>query len=162
MLSKILTRYERDYERDRPGLVRDALALLWAARRGLTEPESWEVLSPPDEKCLPTALWSPVRYALEDGLVDRDGVLAFGHEHLRLAVERRYVPDAGAAQRFRLRLADHFTSEPVDARQADELPWLLRQASLAIAPNVSPKHRPFPSDSEPRRGRTTGLLGLAQ
>ena len=43
-LGKILARYERDYERDRPGLVREALSLLWAARRGLTEPELLEVL----------------------------------------------------------------------------------------------------------------------
>jgi hypothetical protein len=37
--------------------------------------------------------------------------------------------DAGApASRLRLRLADDFAGRPVDARQADELPWLLRQA----------------------------------
>jgi len=36
LLGKILDRYEQDYERDRTGLVREALALLWAARRGLT------------------------------------------------------------------------------------------------------------------------------
>ena len=33
----ILARYERDYERDRPGLVKDAVSLLWAARRGLSK-----------------------------------------------------------------------------------------------------------------------------
>jgi len=128
LIGKILARYERDYERDRPGLVREALALLWAARRGLTEPELLEVLKPAGQERLPPAVWSPVRCALEDGLVDRDGVLAFAHEHLRVAVERRYVPDAGTAKALRLRLADEFAARPVDARQADELPWLLRQA----------------------------------
>ena len=44
LLGKILKRYERDYERDKPGLVSEALALLWAARRGLTEPELPEEL----------------------------------------------------------------------------------------------------------------------
>jgi tetratricopeptide (TPR) repeat protein len=128
LLGKVLTRYEHDYERDRPGLVREALSLLWAARRGLTEPELLEVLKPAGQERLPAALWSPVRYALEDGLVDRDGVLAFAHEHLRKAVEQRYVPNADAAKALRLQLADDFAAKPVDVRQADELPWLLRQA----------------------------------
>jgi len=60
--------------------------------------------------------------------VDRDGVLAFAHEHLRMAVERQYVSDVGTARALRLRLADYFTGRSVDERQADELPWLLRQA----------------------------------
>ncbi|MDQ0290537.1 tetratricopeptide repeat protein [Oligosphaera ethanolica] len=145
LLGKILARFERDYERDHPGLVRESLSLLWAARRGLTEPELLQALGStpqseiPNPKSkiknqksnpapLPAALWSPVRCALEDGLVDRDGVLAFAHEHLRAAVERRYVPEVGTARALRLRLADDFAGRPVDARQADELPWLLRQA----------------------------------
>jgi nephrocystin-3 len=128
LLVKILARYERDYERDCPGLVREALSLLWAARRGLTEPELLEILKPVGPEHLPVALWSPVRFALEDGLVDRDGVMSFAHDHLRLAVERRYVPDADSAKKMRHRLAEAFAGRPLDARQADELPWLLRQA----------------------------------
>ena len=126
LLGKILTRYERDYQRDRPALVREALSLLWAARRGLTEPELLELLKPAGQTSLPAALWSPVRCALEDGLVDRDGVLAFAHEHLRAAIERKYVGDSETARMLRVRLADYFALQPVDARQADELPWLLR------------------------------------
>ena len=128
LLGRILTRFERDYERDRPGLVREALSLLWAARRGLTEPELLEALKPVGQERLPAAVWSPVRCALEDGLVDRDGVLTFAHEHLRVAVERRYVPEAGPARALRLRLAEEFAGRSVDARQADELPWLLWRA----------------------------------
>lgn len=33
-----------------------------------------------------------------------------------------------AREALRFRLADEFAGRPVDARQADELPWLLRQA----------------------------------
>jgi len=128
LLGKILDRYEREYERDRPELVSEALALLWAARRGLTEPELLEVLKPAGQERLPTVLWSPVRCALEDSLVDRDGVLAFAHEHLRVAVEQRYADDAGTARTLHIRLADYFAGQSVDARQADELPWLLFQA----------------------------------
>jgi len=138
LLAKIFNRYERDYERDRPKLVRETLSLLWAARRGLTEPELLEVLKLDGQKSLPAALWSPVRCALEDGLVDRDGVLAFAHEHLRMAVEKRYVPDDSTAKVLRLRLAkslfgrsrEVLQADEVDwlPRAADEVPWLLRQA----------------------------------
>ena len=128
LFGKILARYERDYERDRPSLVREALSLLWVARRGLTEPELLAALKPAGQDRLPAAVWSPVRCALEDGLVDRDGVLAFAHDHLRTAVERRYELNTGTARALRLRLADDFAGRCVDARQADELPWLLRQA----------------------------------
>jgi nephrocystin-3 len=38
----ILRRYEEDYESHRPGLVRDAMTLIWAARRGLAESELLE------------------------------------------------------------------------------------------------------------------------
>ena len=31
--------HEHDYERERPGLVRDSMSYLWAARRGLSESE---------------------------------------------------------------------------------------------------------------------------
>ena len=132
LFDMILTRFEIAYERDRPELVRDALSLLWAARRGLTEPELLEALRPADQDRLPAAIWSPVRCALEDGLVDRDGVLAFAHEHLRAAVERRYVADQDHQDDYRLRLADDFEKQPVSARNCDELPWLLKETDSRV------------------------------
>lgn len=44
LLALVLERYEGDFERDRPGLVRDSMRALWAARRGLTEPEILDCL----------------------------------------------------------------------------------------------------------------------
>jgi len=125
LFGKILSRYEGEYERERPGLVRDALSFIWAARRGLTEPELLQVLKPEGKKALPAAFWSPLRCALLDGLVDHDGVLAFSHQHLRDAVKERYVPDDRTAMKLRSKLSDLFAAQSVDARQADELPWLL-------------------------------------
>ena len=36
-LKNVLTRYQHHYERDRKGLVKEALGLIWSARRGLSE-----------------------------------------------------------------------------------------------------------------------------
>jgi len=128
LLRKVLTRYRRDYDRDREGLVGEALSLVWAARRGLTESELLRLLRPANLPQLPLAAWAPLRAALEEGLVSRGGVLNFAHDFLRAAVEASFVPDAAGASELRLRLADEFQSQAVTARTCDELPWLLRMA----------------------------------
>lgn len=128
LFGKILARYERDYECDRPQLVRDSLSYLWAARRGLTEPELLETLKASRKERLPAAFWSPLRCALDEGMVDRDGLLAFTYDHLREAVKRRYVRDNATMKSVCLRLAEVFIGRSTDERQADELPWLLRKA----------------------------------
>jgi len=128
LLEQVLARYQRDYERDRPGLVGEALGLLWAARRGLAETEILRLLRPPGLPQLPLATWSPLRAALEEALVDRGGVLNFAHDFLRAAVEAAFVPNKRRRDELRLRLADDFERQPISARTCDELPWLLHQA----------------------------------
>ena len=125
LLKVVLARYQRDYERDRPGLVRDALGLIWAARRGLTETELLQLLKPPDQPQLPAAIWAPLRAALEEGLVDRGGLLNCAHAFLRTAVETAFVADEDTRDDIRLQLAGYFETQPVSARNCDELPWLL-------------------------------------
>jgi nephrocystin-3 len=83
LLVKIIARYEHDYDRDRPGLVREALSLVWAARRGLTEAELLRCLRPDRLPQLPLAVWTPLRLAMDEGLTDRDGILGFGHAFIR-------------------------------------------------------------------------------
>ena len=79
LLQQVLARYQRDYERDRPKLVGEALGLIWAARRGLRETELLRLLNPTDRPQLPLATWSPLRAALEEWLVDHAGILNFAH-----------------------------------------------------------------------------------
>ncbi len=73
LYQRILERYEQDYERDCPGLVRDAMSLLWAARRGLSEAELMDLLGS-DGQPLPRAHWSPLYLAAEQSLVNRSGL----------------------------------------------------------------------------------------
>jgi len=127
LLKRVLARYQRDYERDRPGLVGEALGLIWAARRGLSETELMRLLKPADLPQLPLATWSPLRAALEGGLVDRGGILNFAHDSLRAAVETAFAPDEDRRDELRLRLADDFEPQPISSRSCDELPWLLLQ-----------------------------------
>jgi len=127
LYEKILARYEEDYERDRPGLVGDALSLIWAARRGLSEADLLELLGE-DGRPMPRARWSPLYLAAEASLLNRGGLLGFGHAYLRQAVEHRYLSSQAGQRAAHLRLADYFGARELGARRVDEEPWQLAQA----------------------------------
>ena len=123
LLEQVLARYEADFDRDRPGLVRDAMRALWAARRGVSEPELLALLGGPGRDPVPHAVWSPLVLAAEDGLVTRSGVLGFATPIHRQAVEDRYLPTEADRRQAAAALAAYFASEPLGPRQVEELPW---------------------------------------
>ena len=124
----ILKRCEHDYENERPGLVRDAMSLIWAARRGLAEVELMELLGA-NETPLPRAYWSPLYLSLEQSFLSRGGLINFFHDYLRQAVQNRYFPDIGKQKNAHLCVADYFEGKPAGSpRRIDELPWQLAQA----------------------------------
>ena len=123
LFGMILERYETDYERERPGLVRDACSFLLAARRGLSEAELLDVTGGP-EGPLPHLYWSPLFLAAESSLVTRSGLLNFAHDHIRRAANRRYGGGRGAHDD----LAAYFRAREPGRRKAEELPWQLQQA----------------------------------
>jgi nephrocystin-3 len=127
LYNKILARLEEDYEKPRPGLAREFLSCLWAARRGLMETEFLEIMGTQDGP-LPPAFWSPLFLALEESLVSRSGLLTFFHDYLRQAVQERYLPTLQDQQAAHLRLSDYFEKRELDERKVDELPWQLHQA----------------------------------
>jgi tetratricopeptide (TPR) repeat protein len=127
LYQRLLARWELDYERERPGLVRVAMSLLWAARRGLTESELLDLLGEPGTP-LPQALWSPLYLAAEPSFVIRAGVIGFSHQYLRQAVHDRYLHDEAEHRIAHLRLGDYFMARDLTVREADELPWQLLQA----------------------------------
>jgi nephrocystin-3 len=127
LYARILERWEADYERDRPGLVKDALTLLWAARRGLLENELLELLGS-REKPLPQVFWSEFLLASERSLVSRSGSIGFFHDYLRQAVAKCYLRTEASRRDAHLRLAWYFEGSELSARQIDELPWQLNEA----------------------------------
>jgi hypothetical protein len=127
LYAKILTRYEKDYERERPGLVKEAMSLLWAARRGLAEAELLDLLGA-DGTPLPAGHWSPLHVAADKALVSRSGFIGFFHDYLRRAVQQEYLREEADQAAAPLRLADYFEARELMRRKVDELPWQLARA----------------------------------
>jgi tetratricopeptide (TPR) repeat protein len=123
LLELVLARYERDFERDRPGLTRAAFTALWAARRGLAEGELLAIVGAGDEAPLPQAAWSPLHLAAEDGLVVRGGLLGIAHAELRKAIEHRYLATDDDRRSAHSVLAAYFARRPLSDRVVDELGW---------------------------------------
>ena len=123
----VLGRWETDYERERPGMVGEAMSLLWAARRGLSEAELLDLLGTNGQP-LPAAYWSPFSLAAEQSLGSRAGLIGFAHDYLRQAVRDRYLSTEGHQQAAHLRLAGYFDSRRDQPRGVIELPWQLTRA----------------------------------
>jgi tetratricopeptide (TPR) repeat protein len=126
LFRRVLERYEGDYERDRPGLVGDALGLLWCAREGLSEPELLDLLGPAGRP-LSHATWAKFYLGAENALISRSGLLSFSHEFLREAVRQRYLANEERQGEVRRQLASYFAGQPRGVRQIDELPWQLAE-----------------------------------
>lgn len=128
LLQKVLARWELDYERDRPSLVRDTMVALWAARRGIDETELLEILGVPAQP-LPRAHFSPLFLAAEPILANRSGLLGFAHDFLRMAVESRYLSTEAEQKAAHALLADYFlAADQSQPRVIEELPWQMQRA----------------------------------
>lgn len=135
LYQKILARWESDYDAGM-NLVGNAMSLLWAARRGLSEAELLDLLGT-DPQQLPGARWSPLYLAAEHTFVNRSGLLNFAHQYLREAVRQRYL-SSDDANAVHMRLANYFETKmrrrihgdhsPFSTREIDELPWQLNEA----------------------------------
>ena len=65
---------------------------------------------------VPSAVWSPFYLSLVENLVNRNGILNFFHDHLRQAVEKKYLDSAEAKKKGYLKLADYFGSKETSSR----------------------------------------------
>ncbi len=125
LFQRVMIRWEKDFDGD-ADLVGESLSLIWASRNGLSETELLESLGAQGHP-LPRQQWTPFFLAVESGLTNRNGLLTFGHQYLRDAVQETYVSSEEGQRRYHLRLADYFEAQPeMGPRKAAEWPWQLR------------------------------------
>jgi nephrocystin-3 len=126
LFERILRRVERDFEVEWPGLVEDAMTLIWASRRGLSEDELMELLGTVRHP-MPRSQWAEFYSAVEIFLVQRSGLMNFAHDYMRQAVQSRYLTNEQKQTEVHLKLANLFEKAPPSERSVDELPWQLAE-----------------------------------
>jgi len=120
LFQRVLQRLEDEHGE---AVVRDVMTLVWGSRRGLTD-EELAGITGADAEALASLIG-----ALEYHLMRREGLLAFFHDHLRQAVENRYIEHAGdAVEGLHLRIARYFSGRPIAGRRVEEEPWQLQHA----------------------------------
>lgn len=120
LYGKVLERLEKDGHGE---ATRKALTALWASRAGLSETELLAI------KDLAPVEWAPVDLALEEAFGRNGQLMVFGHEFVRRAVERRYLPGQAEQQGAHSVLADWFDGrENWNERTSEEWPWQMQQA----------------------------------
>jgi tetratricopeptide (TPR) repeat protein len=115
----VLQRIEHDHGQK---LVRNALTAIWASRAGLSEPELLHILD-----CAP-AIWAPIRYTLDEMLLESGGRIIFAHDYVKIAVRDRYLASETKQRHAHRSLAKYFSSRPIDSRVVEELPHQWREA----------------------------------
>lgn len=66
---------------------------------------------------VPSAVWSPFYLSLIENLVNRGGIVNFFHDHLRQAVENKYLKRPEDKTRGYRQLAEFFDKRELDGRK---------------------------------------------
>ncbi len=119
LFSRILERIEHDYGAIE---VQALLTRIWAAPHGLSESEIIESSN------LDRAALSLLLHAFDYHLIRVKGRLSFFHDHLRQAVEGRYLDQPVKKQDAWLQVASYFKTAEASSIKAQSLPWLLNKA----------------------------------
>jgi tetratricopeptide (TPR) repeat protein len=122
LFSKILERCQSDYNRDKPGMVGEAMSLIWGSRHGLMPTELFDLLGD-NGKPMPQAFWAPFYFALEKMFISRSGKINFSHPYIRQAVQERHLFTTDLQKETHSRIADYFNRIDMSSRKIDELPW---------------------------------------
>lgn len=127
LYDKILSRYETDYNRDRPNLVQDTFSILHCSRHGLSENELLEILGTNDNP-LPVLFWSPLSIAGSAFLVNQSGLLNIFQPSFQRALENRYLKFPDLKKKVHDKIAQYWIKKESSPRKLIELPWQLAQS----------------------------------
>jgi len=112
----VLQRVENDFGQE---AVCNSMTAIWASRSGLLEKEILSIAE------LSPATWAAIRHALDDGLQEINGRMAFAHGHLRMAVADRYLVNSFNIKVAHQKLAHWFGMNASLVRRAEEESWQL-------------------------------------
>jgi tetratricopeptide (TPR) repeat protein len=134
LFDSVLSRMERDYNCSpkHSTLVQDALRALSCCRTGLSEFELQEIVA------APRYLFSGFFLSIQQSLTNRNGLLHFFHDYLRVTVEEKYLPDDSDRCNTHAILARYFAGTKDTylsnrSRNLEELLWQLQNSGKYAA-----------------------------
>jgi len=119
---KIFERLEGDY---RTNLAQEVLSLLYVSREGLSEDNLMEIINQNSTDKLTRLEFSPLFLALEEHLINKNGLYGFFHDYIREAVKNRYLNSLELINIERKKIADYFEKREIDNQRVRELPYQL-------------------------------------
>ena len=119
LFSKIFDRFEDDYEKNSPNLTREVLSLLYVSRDGLSENNLMEILG------LNRLEFSTLFLAIEEHLVDRNGLYTFFHSYIRESVKIKYLTSERTLNNARVKITNYFKNREINTQKIRELPYQL-------------------------------------
>ena len=139
---KIFDRLKKDYERKHPGLLEHILSLIYVSRDGLSETNLLEIINenPPEnfsgEVYLQQLYLSPIILAIEEQLVDRDGLYSFFHDYIRQAVHDKYICNDSNVLVYKRQIINYFSFQEASKQKFREYPWQLNQVGDDITLSI--------------------------
>jgi tetratricopeptide (TPR) repeat protein len=123
LFTLMLERCEKTYNYSVGNFVKEALALLYVAQRGLTETEI-RVFTGENGKETPYLYWSQLFCGIASHLAVRGGMVTLSHGFIREAVKSRYLSDDAAVRECRMKLVESMNDPDIDIlpnRKYDEI-----------------------------------------
>lgn len=127
LFMKVINRLDFDFGQEINGIVQNALRFIYVSRKGISEQELLDLLSPDKKTRLPVYYWSPFYLAFENSFVNHSGLINFSHDYLKKAVWETYIQTSEEEKKIHRHAASYYLARgnPISKRIADELPWHL-------------------------------------
>jgi len=117
---KIFHRYERDYDNL---LVKEVLSLLYVSRDGLSETNLIEIME--EKREISRYKFYPMLLALEEHLINSNGLYKFFHDYIKEAVYSKYLSTTKLQNSYKEKIINYFENRDIDNQRVRELPFQL-------------------------------------
>ncbi|MFH2057644.1 MAG: tetratricopeptide repeat protein [Pseudomonadota bacterium] len=124
LFDTILEHYEKRLDNYCPGLLKNAMVLLWASRSGLQETELLDLLGT-NGTPLKRETWSVLFLSFQESLILQGERIRIRYDSLREAISRRYLASAEDLSAVQDSLITYFKKRKYESRGLEELPWQL-------------------------------------
>lgn len=107
LFEKVLERLEDDNKESgyKGNLVEQVTCVIFLSRQGMSEAEIVNMFN------IPSHVWSPLFFSINMYLINQGGLIKFGFQELKDAVDRKYLSDETIRKKYTQLIADYFEEQ---------------------------------------------------